>query len=32
MDCSTLEERFECMAIHNQDLFLGFQYKVEATK
>ena len=33
MDWSTLDERFECiMAIHNQDVFLGFQYKVEATK
>ena len=29
MDCIKLEERFECMAIHNQDLFLGFQYKVK---
>ena len=33
MDWSTLDERFEwSMAIQNQDVFLGFQYKVEATK
>ena len=33
LDYSTVKERFECiMAIHNQDVFLGFQYKVEATK
>ena len=33
MDWSTFDERFEwSMAIQNQDVFLGFQYKVEATK
>ena len=33
MDWSTFDERFEwSMAIQNQDVFLGFQYKVEKAR